>query len=75
METTWLHEEKVLAFFSAPVSRESFATRWLGMSFQIWLRTVILLRAGFLIFDFIPAEWQGSMKITSPFSLQPMGWL
>ena len=75
METTWLHEEKVLAFFSAPVSRESFATRWLGMSLQIWLRTVVLLRAGFPIFDFIPAQWQGSMKITSPFLLQPMGWL
>jgi hypothetical protein len=45
------------------------------MRLQIWLRTVILLRAGFLTFDFIPAQWQGSMKITSPFSLQPMGWL
>jgi hypothetical protein len=25
--------------------------------------------------DFIPAEWQGSRKIASPFLCHPMGWL
>jgi len=36
---------------------------------------VNLLRVGFLFFDFIPAEWQVSKQITSPFCFQPMGWL
>jgi hypothetical protein len=36
---------------------------------------VILLRVGFRFLDFIPAEWQGSRKITSPFLCHPMGWL
>lgn len=75
METTWLQEEKLRAFPSAPVSREIFLTKWPGIRLQICLRTVNLLRVGFLFFDFIPAEWQVSKQITSPFCFQPMGWL
>jgi len=75
METTWLHEEKVRAFVSAPVCLESFLTKWAGIRLQTCCRTVILLRVGFRFFDFIPAEWQGSRKITSPFFFYPMGCL
>ena len=75
IDTTWLHDEKVLALDWAPVSLAIFLTKWPGMKLQICWRTVILPRVGFRFLFFTPAEWQDSRKITSPFLFHPVGCL